>query len=187
MVESLDAGVGRVLRALRGTGREKDTIVLFSSDTGGERWSYQWPLTGGKGGLNEGGIRVPNILRWPAAIRPGQVSHVPVITHDWTATFLEAAGVRPSGAHSLDGRSLIPYLLKGARPPRHDLFWRTRQERALRRGDWKYLRTATGETLHNMADDPREQASLAQRHPDLLADLRASWEKVDSNLLPYPS
>ncbi|RAY16556.1 twin-arginine translocation pathway signal protein [Actinomadura craniellae] len=188
MVESLDSAVGRVLHALRVTGQEKDTIVLFSSDNGGERWSHQWPLSGQKAGLNEGGIRVPNILRWPAAIRPGQVSHIPVVTHDWTATLLEAAGVKPAGTHPLDGHSLVPYLLKEARPPARDLFWRTRQERALRRGDWKYLRTAAGtEKLHDLAADPREQADLARRDPRLLADLRASWEAVDRTLLAYPS
>jgi arylsulfatase A-like enzyme len=187
MVEALDAGIGRVLAALRASGQEKNTIVLFSSDNGGERWSYQWPLSGGKGGLNEGGIRVPNILRWPAAIRGGQVSHVPVITHDWTATLLEAVGVKPGAAHPLDGRSLLPYLLDGARPPKHDLFWRTRQERALRRGDWKYLRTSSGETLHNLVDDPRERANLAAHNPALFAELRSAWEKVAAELLPYPS
>ena len=187
MVESMDAAAGRVLHALRQTGQEKDTIVLFFSDNGGERWSYQWPLSGGKGGLQEGGIRVPTILRWPGAIRPGQVSHVPVITHDWTATLLEAVGVKPGDARPLDGRSLVPYLLRGARPPRGDLFWRTRRERALRRGDWKYLRTPDGETLHNLAGDPREQADLARVHPDLLADLRTAWEKINADQLPYPS
>ncbi|GAA4235384.1 sulfatase-like hydrolase/transferase [Actinomadura meridiana] len=187
MVESLDAATGRVLRALRGAGRERDTLVLFFSDNGGERWSHQWPLSGNKGGLQEGGIRVPTILRWPAAIRPGQVSHVPVVTHDWTATLLEAAGVAPSGEHPLDGRSLLPYLLRGARPPGGDLFWRTRQERALRRGDWKYLRTPDGETLHNLAYDPREQADLARRRPGVLADLRAAWEEINGDLLPYPT
>ncbi|MDH2426111.1 sulfatase-like hydrolase/transferase [Sphaerisporangium sp. TRM90804] len=187
MVRSLDAAIGRVLAALRASGRERDTIVLFSSDNGGERWSYQWPLSGAKGSLNEGGIRVPNILRWPAAIRPGQVSHVPVVTHDWTATILEAAGVRPPGGHVLDGHSLLPYLLEGARPPRRDLFWRTKSARALRRGEWKYLRSGTGEALYNLAGDQREQADLSRRDPALLAELRTRWEEIDKTLLPYPS
>ncbi|RBQ16025.1 twin-arginine translocation pathway signal protein [Spongiactinospora rosea] len=187
MVQSLDSAVGRVLAALRSSGAERNTIVLFSSDNGGERWSYQWPLSGGKGGLNEGGIRVPNILRWPAAIHRGQVGHVPVITHDWTATILEAAGVRPAAGHPLDGHSLLPYLLDGARPPRRDLFWRTRSARALRRGDWKYLRTGSGEALFNLAADVREQADLAERDPALLTDLRTTWENIDKTLLPYPT
>jgi arylsulfatase A-like enzyme len=185
MVQAMDAAVGRVLRALRDSGRERDTFVLFTSDNGGERWSYQWPLSGAKGGLNEGGIRVPNILRWPARIRPRQVSRVPVITHDWTATILEAAGVRPAAGHPLDGHSLVPYLLKGARPPERDLFWRTRTEGAVRRGKWKYLRRQSGETLHDLTADPREQADLAARHPDVLRALRDRWQEIDKELLPY--
>ncbi|WP_207400798.1 sulfatase-like hydrolase/transferase [Actinomadura roseirufa] len=191
MVEAMDAGVGRVLRALRDSGREQDTIVLFSSDNGGERWSYLWPLSGGKAGLNEGGIRVPNILRWPARIRPRQVSSVPVITQDWTATILEAAGVRPAASHPLDGRSLAPYLLRGAAAPEHDLFWRTRTSRALRRGRWKYLRVpaAAGGTgadaLYDLSADPREQADLARRRPEVVRALAARWAEIDRDLLPY--
>ncbi len=187
MVEALDAGVGRVLAALRETGQERDTLVLFSSDNGGERWSYQWPLSGAKAGLNEGGIRVPNILRWPARIRPRQVSGVPVITQDWTATILEVTGVRPAASHPLDGRSLAGHLLRGERAPGHDLFWRTRTARALRRGRWKYLRatpSAPG-ALYDLAADPREQADLAHRRPEVFNGLKNRWEEIDKELLPY--
>ncbi|MWK37820.1 sulfatase-like hydrolase/transferase [Actinomadura sp. J1-007] len=192
MVEAMDAGIGRVLRALRDTGQERDTLVLFSSDNGGERWSYQWPLTGSKASLNEGGIRVPNILRWPARIGPRQVSRVPVITQDWTATVLEVAGARPAASHPLDGRSLAPYLLDGADPPRHELFWRTRTSRALRDGRWKYLRApgpAAGpaDRLYDLDADPREQADLARAHPDVLRRLTARWERIAQDLLPYPA
>jgi arylsulfatase A-like enzyme len=185
MVEALDAGVGEVLRALRETGQERDTLVLFSSDNGGERWSYQWPLSGAKASLNEGGIRVPTILRWPARIRPRQISRVPVITQDWTATILDAAEVKPAASHPLDGRSLAPYLLQGAKAPEHDLFWRTRSSRALRRGRWKYLRAATADALYDLDADPREQADLARRRPEVLKALAARWEEIDKDLLPY--
>ncbi|WP_328594961.1 sulfatase family protein [Actinomadura macrotermitis] len=186
MVEAMDAAIGRVLRALKDSGQEEDTLVLFSSDNGGERWSHQWPLTGAKASLNEGGIRVPNILRWPARVRPRQVSDVPVITQDWTATILEVAGVAPAASHPLDGTSLVPYLFKGARAPGHDLFWRTRSSRALRRGRWKYLRAAGGDALYDLAADPREQANLARRRPEVLTDLAARWEQINKDLLPYP-
>ncbi|WP_106401117.1 sulfatase-like hydrolase/transferase [Actinocorallia populi] len=187
MVESLDAAVGRVLRALRDSGQERDTLVLFSSDNGGERFSYNWPLSGEKGGLNEGGIRVPNILRWPAAIRAGQVSRVPVVTQDWTATILEAAGVSPSPEYPLDGRSLVPYLLRGARAPERDLFWRTRSQGALRRGGWKYLRSGSAESLFDLGADVREQADVAGRRPEVVRELRARWEEIEGGLLPYPA
>ncbi|MFF9280922.1 sulfatase family protein [Streptomyces griseosporeus] len=187
MVQSLDRAVGEVLAALRRSGQEDDTIVVFSSDNGGERFSYQWPLSGAKSSLLEGGIRVPTLLRWPARVDGHQVSHVPVYTPDWTATLLEAAGARPDPAHPLDGRSLAGYLLRGERAPERDLFWRVRGNRALRRGKWKYYRDTGGrDHLFDLSSDLREQADLATARPDLLAELRAAWERVDATLLPYP-
>ncbi|WP_421107352.1 sulfatase [Streptomyces sp. NEAU-S77] len=187
MVEDLDRSVGEVLAALRRSGQERDTLVFFASDNGGERWSYQWPLTGAKFSLHEGGIRVPTIVRWPARLAPGQVSHEPVFTPDWTATLLELGGARPDPAHPLDGTSLAPYLLHGERLPERDLFWRVRGERALRRGDWKYYRGQDGkDQLFNIPADPREQADRAGAQKELVARLRTAWEKVDAALLPYP-
>ncbi|MFD9961190.1 sulfatase [Amycolatopsis sp. NPDC058986] len=188
MVEHLDSSVGAVLDALRARGRFENTLVLFASDNGGERWSYQWPLSGEKFGLQEGGIRVPTILRWPAAIRPRQVSDVPVVSPDWTATLLDIAGAKVDTRYPLDGRSLAGYLLRGRKAPAHDLFWRTRAERALRRGRWKYYRTPAGaDQLFDVVSDPREQADRARAEAPRLAELRAAWEKIDSGLLRYPA
>jgi arylsulfatase A-like enzyme len=187
MVEAMDAGVGRVLDALRESGAERDTIVLFASDNGGARWSYQRPLRGNKGSLNEGGIRVPAILRWPARVPPGQVSDVPVITQDWTATFVELAGAQSAPEYPFDGTSLVPHLLDGAEPPGKDFFWRTRSEGALRRGPWKLLRPDSApDALYDLTADPGEEADLAARHPDLVAELAARWDEVAAGLLPYP-
>ncbi|MGW0131555.1 sulfatase-like hydrolase/transferase [Streptomyces sp. NPDC003299] len=187
MVESLDRAVGQVLAALRRSGQEENTIVVFSSDNGGERFSYQWPLSGEKASLLEGGIRVPTILRWPDRVDGRQVSHVPVYTPDWTATLLEVAGARPDPAYPLDGHSLAGYLLRGEQVPERDLFWRVRGNRALRRGDLKYYRDADGrDHLFDLAADAREQADLAPDRPQLLAELKAAWETVNATLLPYP-
>ncbi|MFG2209809.1 sulfatase [Streptomyces sp. NPDC048638] len=187
MVEDLDRSVGEVLAALRRSGQEEDTLVFFASDNGGERWSYNWPLSGNKSSLQEGGIRVPTIVRWPARLDGGQVSHEPVFTPDWTATLLEIAGARPDRAYPLDGTSLAGYLLRGQRLAERDLFWRVRGERALRRGDWKYYRGKDGrDRLFDVANDPREQADRAADHKQLLGRLRAAWETVDGTLLAYP-
>ncbi|MFB6861416.1 sulfatase-like hydrolase/transferase [Streptomyces virginiae] len=188
MVEDLDRSVGKVLAALKRSGQEEHTVVVFSSDNGGERFSYNWPLSGNKASLQEGGIRVPNIVRWPARLDGGQVSHVPVFSPDWTATLLELAGTRPHPAYPLDGVSLAGYLLRGEKVAQRDLFWRVRGERALRRGDWKYYRGRTGrDQLFNLAGDIREQADKAAVEPARLAELRAAWEAVDAGLLPYPA
>ncbi|MCG7204993.1 sulfatase family protein [Streptomyces arenae] len=188
MVESLDAAVGEVLEALRRSGQEENTVVLFASDNGGERWSYLWPLSGEKFVLQEGGIRVPTIVRWPARIDGRQVSHEPVFTPDWTATLLELAGARPDPAYPLDGTSLTGYLLRGERLAERDLFWRVRANRALRRGDWKYYQDADGDDhLYDLGADLREQADLGPDRPELLAELKASWERIAAGLLPYPN
>ncbi|WP_312873313.1 sulfatase-like hydrolase/transferase [Kibdelosporangium persicum] len=187
MVEAMDAGIGRVLSALRDSGKERDTFVLFSSDNGGERWSYEWPLSGNKGSLFEGGIRVPTIVRWPAHVLPDQESDVPVITQDWTATILRIAGTQPVPTHPLDGRDLVSYLVDTVVPGESDLFWRTRSARALRRGRWKFLRQGTNpDALYDLITDPRERANLAQRYPRIVSDLSASWEEINQELLPYP-
>lgn len=188
MVESLDAAVGEVMAALRRSGQEENTVVLFASDNGGERYSYNWPLSGEKFVLLEGGIRVPTILRWPARIDGHQVSDEPLFSPDWTATLLELGGARPDPAHPLDGESLVGHLLRGEQVPERDLFWRVRANRALRRGDWKYYRDAAGtDHLYNLAADAREQADLAPDKPELLAELKAAWERIAAGLLPYPS
>ncbi|WP_328949607.1 sulfatase-like hydrolase/transferase [Streptomyces sp. NBC_00184] len=187
MVEDLDRSVGEVLKALKRSGQEEDTLVFFASDNGGERFSYQWPLSGNKSSLQEGGIRVPAVLRWPARIDPHQVSDLPLFSPDWTATLLELGGTRPDPAYPLDGISLAGYLLRGEQPKERNLFWRVRGERALRRGDWKYYRGNGGaDQLFNLAHDQREQADRAAAEPELLSELRAAWERTDAGLLPYP-
>jgi arylsulfatase A-like enzyme len=183
MVEDLDRAVGRVLAAIP---RREDTLVFFASDNGGERFSYFWPFSGGKGQLLEGGIRIPAILSWPGKLRPRQVNHEPVVTMDWTATFLQLAGAAPDADYALDGVSLVDHLFRGERPPARDLFWRMRGERALRRGSLKYVRLADGaDHLFDLEVDAREEADLAHRRPDDLATLRAAWEAINGQLLPY--
>lgn len=168
------------------SGQEENTVVVFASDNGGERFSYQWPLSGGKSELLEGGIRVPTVLRWPAAVDGHQVSHTPVYSPDWTATLLELGGARPDPAYPLDGHSLAGHLLRGEVVPERDLFWRVRGDRALRRGDWKYYQDADGKDhLYDLAADAREQAGLAADRPALLAGLKSAWERIDGGLLPY--
>lgn len=187
MVEDLDEAVGKVLSALRRGGQLDDTLVLFASDNGGERFSYYWPFSGGKGDVLEGGIRVPTILSWPGRLRPRQISDQPVVSMDWTATLLELAGARPAPDRPLDGVSLVDHLFRGRPVPERDLFWRMRGERALRRGDLKYVRLSDGaDHPYDLAADVREQADLASTRARDLATLRAAWEAIDGTLLPYP-
>ncbi|WEF35357.1 sulfatase-like hydrolase/transferase [Pseudoduganella chitinolytica] len=186
MVTALDASIGRVLKTLEQQGLAENTIVVFSSDNGGERFSQTWPFTGQKTELLEGGIRVPAIVRWPARIKPNQVSQQVAISMDWLPTLLAAAGTAPAASHPSDGVNLLPVLTGAAAPAERTLFWRYKAnvQKAVRAGDWKYLKLNDNEFLFNLAQDQRERANLAAKHPDKLADLKAQWDTWNAGMLP---
>jgi arylsulfatase A-like enzyme len=189
MIHHMDEGIGWVMQALERHGRARDTLVVFTSDNGGERFSDNWPLVGGKMDLTEGGIRVPWIAHWPAMIQPGGVTVQQCMTMDWSATMLEAAGVAAHPAYPLDGISLMPVLRDPARTFRRPLRWRMnhRGQRALRDGDWKYLRVDGHDYLFNIPADERERANRAAREPDKLMALRDAWEEWNATMPPIPS
>ena len=189
MIHHMDEGIGWVMDALRRHGIERDTLVVFTSDNGGERFSDNWPLVGGKMDLTEGGIRVPWIAHWPAAIQPGSASTQHCMTMDWTATILDAAGVTPDAAYPLDGVSLLPVLREPQRGFARPLHWRMnhRGQRALRDGDWKYLRVDGHDYLFDLSADERERANLAGRDPARLAAMRDAWEEWNGTMPPIPA
>jgi arylsulfatase A-like enzyme len=186
MMQVLDAGIGRVIDAVRRSG--KDTLVLFTSDNGGERYSNIWPFVGRKWDLLEGGLRVPQIVWWPGHIKAGQVTDQVCITMDLTATCLAAANVAPAADHPLDGKNLLPVLTGEAPVSERTLYWRmaNRNQRAIRRGDWKYLKVSDREFLFDIGYDPRERGNLARKRPDLLTELRGLWEDWNRAMLPVP-
>ena len=188
MVRQMDEGIGRILDALKKTGADENTLVVFTSDNGGERFSDTWPLVGKKMDLLEGGIRVPYIVRWPARVKPGGETAQPVLTMDWTATFLDAAGVEPQRDHPLDGVSLLRLLEKPGATFERDLFWRMkyRSQKAVRSGEWKYLSIEGDEFLFNLASDERERANHAKREPQRLAALRARYAEWEKTLPVFP-
>jgi arylsulfatase A-like enzyme len=186
MVVALDASIGRVLKALEQKGQAGNTIVIFTSDNGGERFSKTWPFSGQKTELLEGGIRVPAIVRWPARIKPGQVNEQVAISMDWLPTLLAAAGTAPAASHPPDGKNLLPVLLGELQPQERTLFWRYKAnaQRAARAGNWKYLKLNGNEFLFDVTKDQRERANLAYKHPDKLADLKQQWERWNADMLP---
>lgn len=202
MVKAMDAGIGTILGELDRAGVANQTIFVFTSDNGGERYAFLWPFVGQKGDLEEGGIRVPLIMRWPDALDGRQVSDVPMVTMDLTATLLDAAGADPDPNHPLDGVSLLSWLIDGREPADRDLLWRTRHQGALRRGRFKLLYDreqqplppyriempfkAPQARLYDVTVDGREKADLGLQHPDLVAELLAEWKRFDQALLPYP-
>lgn len=188
MIHHMDEGIGRVLAALEAKGLARDTIVVFTSDNGGERFSDNWPLVGGKMDLMEGGIRVPYVVRWPARIAAGKTTDQLAITMDWVPTFLEAAGTSPHPGYPSDGQSLIKVLTDPGAVSERQLFWRMKHngQRAMRTGPWKYLAVNEHEYLFDVVTDERERANLAKRHPDRLAEMRDAWQRWDQTMPPIP-
>ena len=188
MIRQMDEGIGRILAALKSAKIDKNTLVVFTSDNGGERFSDTWPLVGKKMDLLEGGIRVPYIVRWPAKVKPGGVTQQMAITMDWVATFLDAAGVKPDRNYPLDGESLLSVLKNPAKTFPRELFWKMlyRNQKALRSGDWKYLSVEGDEFLFNLAKDERERANFGKRDPQRLAAMRAKYLAWEESLPQHP-
>jgi arylsulfatase A-like enzyme len=188
MIHHMDEGIGWVVDALRETGQLDNTLIVFTSDNGGERFSDNWPLVGGKMDLTEGGIRVPWIAHWPAVIPAGCVSAQHCLTMDWSATMLDLGGATIPDSHPLDGISLRPVLQDPNVLIERPMFWRMnhRGQRAMRQGPWKYLRVDGNDYLFNIPADERERANLAKREPDRLAAMRQAWEAWETTVPPIP-
>jgi arylsulfatase A-like enzyme len=188
MIHHMDEGIGKVMATLERHGIADDTLIIFTSDNGGERFSDNWPLVGGKMDLTEGGIRVPWIARWPRVIEPGRVSRQHCMTMDWTATVLNAADVAPSSTHALDGVSLLP-VLRGGSEFHRTMYWRMkhRGQRAMRDGQWKYLLVDGNEYLFDVEADERERANLAHREKARLDALRDSWLAWNATMPEIPA
>ncbi|HKE03240.1 MAG TPA: sulfatase-like hydrolase/transferase [Blastocatellia bacterium] len=184
MMQSVDAAVGEVLKTLDQQGLARDTLVIFTSDNGGERLSDNGPYFNTKGTLWEGGIHVPGLARWPAALPKGKVSRQVAITMDWTATILAAAGAQPERA--LDGMSLLP-ILQGEQPVQdRTLCWRIDRagfrQQAIRSGKWKLVTqpTSVDLLLFDLERDPSERRNLFYEQQAKAVELRrklAEWDK----------
>jgi arylsulfatase A-like enzyme len=185
MMKSLDDNVGRVLAKLAQLGLERDTIVVFTSDNGGERFSDTWPFSGKKTELLEGGLRVPAVVRWPGRVAPVSRSAEPFLSMDWLPTFLAAAGSRANGSDGVD----IGAALAGGALPERTLYWRykNKDQKAARRGDYKYLSIGGNEFLFDVVRDPLERGNLKDRMPERFAELKSSWEQWNANMLFDPT
>jgi arylsulfatase A-like enzyme len=189
MIHHMDEGIGALVALLRRERLLEDTLIVFTSDNGGERFSDNWPLVGGKMDLTEGGIRVPWIAHWPRVIAPGGVSDQPCMTMDWSTTLLALAGVAPHPDFPPDGVDLAPVLRDPGHRFEHRLYWRMnhRGQRALRDGPLKYLRVDGHDYLFDLSADERERANLARVQPERLAALRTDWESWNAGMPPIPA
>jgi arylsulfatase A-like enzyme len=186
MIEEMDRQIGRVLQALDANGLTENTIVIFTSDNGGERFADTWPFTGKKTELLEGGLRIPAVISWPSRIPKGRTTEQVAISMDWMPTLLAAAGAAPDPSYPADGMNLLPQLTQNAAPASRKLFWRYKanEQRALRDGDYKFLKILENTFLFNVVEDPLERANLKGRQKDVYQRLVREWDEWNSTMLP---
>ena len=197
MVERIDDGVGEILDVLEQKGLASNTLVIFTSDNGGERLSRTAPFFNHKATLWEGGIRVPGLVRWPKRLAAGKISDQQVITMDFSATILAATGSTPPEGRSLDGIDIVP-ILSGEKPQQERVFywripflgecnpqlpyWQCSIQKAVRKGHWKYVLDGVEQVdmLFDLRTDPSERQTLTYEKPEVVEELKrliASWEQ----------
>jgi len=186
MIEEMDRQIGRVLQALDANRLTENTIIIFTSDNGGERFADTWPFTGKKTELLEGGLRIPALISWPARIPQGRTTDQVSISMDWMPTLLAAAGTEPDPSYPLDGINLLPTLTQNAAPLPRKLFWRYKAnaQRAARDGDYKFLKILDNTFLFNVLEDPLERANLKDRQRDVYHRIVREWYDWNASMLP---
>lgn len=196
----LDDAIGRILTHLQESGMAEDTLVIFVSDNGGSglapffafNTGINRPLRGNKGQTLEGGIRVPFFVAWPGKLPAGKTYDHPVSTLDILPTACDVANAKvPDKA--FDGVNLLPYLKGENRAAPHDaLYWRFGPQKAIRKGNWSLVdwrdhekKTQSGWQLFDLSKDIGQQTDLAAKHPDIVRQLTADWNRWDaSNIAP---
>ena len=183
MISALDDWVGAVLDALRKHQLEENTLVFFLSDNGAAEGSDRdgrrnYPLTGHKRNLYEGGIRVPFALQWPSGLAGIGRYEQPVSSLDIVPTALAATGVPPAGNPASDGVDLLPYL-RGEREgaPHRYLLWRSGPNAAVRSGPWKALLAGGVARLYDVGQDPGESRDLSGENPGILREMREALDR----------
>jgi arylsulfatase A-like enzyme len=201
-VAHMDAAVGRIIDALEKSGRMDDTLILFTSDNGGQRDHFSKtdyegkhgpyptlgdnrPLRGWKGELYEGGVRVPAFVHWRGRLRPGVVKET-VSYLDWLPTIARLVGAQTDARWKLEGRDAWPLLSgQGETSAAPALYWNTGPATGLLAGDLKLIVSGRKEKkieLYNLADDPTEAKDLAVAEPARVAELQkrlAAQQKLD--------
>jgi arylsulfatase A-like enzyme len=204
MVSAMDDAIGRTLTALRDQNLEEKTLVIFLNDNGGPTMptttvnaSSNAPLRGSKRQTWEGGIRVAFAMSWKGRLDAGRVDHRPIIQLDVLPTALAAADVSTIGL-TLDGVNLLPFLTGTATGTPHDaLYWRFGGMMAIRRGDWKLVKTRDGPFvdvdpsalrdlseagLYNLSEDIGESRNRAAERPDKVKELSDLWQQWNRQL-----
>lgn len=201
MMHALDRGVGRVVEQLRESGELDNTLIVFFSDNGGaipSNSAWNGPLSGCKGNMREGGIRVPFIFSWPVRFPAGETYTAPVNALDLLPTFIAACdgevleltdGKGRNGKPRVyDGIDLLPFLTTGRPTPDRAMFWRLQgQATVINAGHAKLIRLSHRPAqLFDLANDLGEQNDLANQNTERLAELYQLLHDWERSMPTYP-
>ena len=189
LIEHMDHGVGQVMECLQNQGLAENTLVIFSSDNGGQLnvGANNGPLRDGKQSVYEGGLKVPTIAVWPDKIVAGTKTDFRGMSMDLFPTMQAAAGLTPS--KGIEGVSMLPTFLGESQPPlREQWFFRRREGgtryggktiEAVIQGDWKLLQNSpfAPQELYNLKNDPKEQENVAQKNRKVFGQLSAALRR----------
>ncbi|MBG85924.1 MAG: N-acetylgalactosamine-6-sulfatase [Verrucomicrobiales bacterium] len=187
MLEDMDRSVGRILKSIDDAGIRGNTLVVFASDHGAMKPGRNLPFSGWKGGLMEGGLRVPVIARWPGRLKAGTVSRQPGTLMDLTASFLRVAGAKKRKDRKLSGIDILKHVQDGRDNTARTFYWRARRGdrtwRAIRDDAMKYVYKIEGgqeeEWLFDLSTDPAEEKNLLSKQPKTAKKLKSrlvKWE-----------
>ena len=191
MMKSLDDAVGNIVKTIDDLHLSNNTVIIFTSDNGGERYSDNGIYKSGKMNLWEGGIREPAFIRWNGKLKENSVTTQVATTMDWTVTILALAKAKSDKNFPMDGIDLMPVLTGKKSEVKRTLYWRIfqrRQHKAVLDGKWKWLRDEKGEEyLFDLSVDPSEKNNLKEKFPETFMQLKnkfSAWEKTV--LAPIP-
>lgn len=186
MLSALDDNVGRVLAALQKHNLDEQTLVFFVSDNGGPEatTSSNVPLSGRKGSVWEGGIRIPFVLRWTGRVPAGAVYDQPVITLDVSATAAAVAQAQLGAGKPIDGVNLLPYVTGQSKDAPHEqLYWRFGPQWAIRQGDYKLVKFGDdAPQLFDLAKDIGEKTDLAKEQAEVASQLAKTYSEWNAQL-----
>jgi len=184
MIEVMDEGIGRIFTKLEELNIHEKTLVLFCSDNGGlQGYADNGPLRGFKGSLWEGGHRVPAIAWWPGTIEAGGKTDATVMSMDFFPTFVKLSKSQVEPETILDGLDISELLLEGWELPERTLFWKYRDQKVARRGNWKLLAENDTTYLFNLENDISEQINMISIQPGKMNELKQELDTWQKNVL----
>ncbi|WP_372756276.1 sulfatase-like hydrolase/transferase, partial [Labilibaculum sp.] len=185
MVEVMDEGIGKIVQTLKETNQYENTILIFISDNGGNKYGNNGILRGYKASAYEGGSRVPAIFTYPKKIKKQSVNTNIVLGMDLLPTLLDFIDQKPTNKN-IDGISLKDNLLNNTKLAERDVFFGYNNKSFIRSGDWKLIRTKRkiGDRieLYNLANDLGEQNEISSEHSDLANQLLIKLEAWDKDV-----